>query len=536
MSDESGSPQLQTYRQDFHHLCILTGMKGIVIPDNLRQAYRNYLFQLVQKGLLSNSGRPKKIVNQLELNHAIKFALLEPVMHRSVPYQLQLVTLMLTVFYTGVRLGSIVPSQKFLQNDWRSVTWKDVVVGRQGQDTQGDILYCRIQFHRLKCQEFVVNMRNREYARTVVSPDTENGAPMDLPLMFIVLATLRGAAVVGGYEWYQSNLALFEIKPEWRDIAVFCESENEGTASTLTTKVWNTNYAAKAINKFFKHGNLAGDLNAYCLRRGYIQAVNRHLNPAQACKYTGHVPGSLVPFQFYGSSGAELNNTALMFKGEIAYFGDDELNLLQGNISLADYNERHLTTKERQELILDKLTKEDQALNDFESALEKKYGAFYDMDDLSEEDASNWHRLFRQRTNRLGQLSRKAMADKLNKLNQERRHKDWQVDESCNLVPVSHTCKKRAALSNSLEQRKRVRPTTYELVEDDLEIEFDNDEDIDQANGRLAQHDFIPLPLERRLHPRFKMLVHLLTLNEKIAAHGVISAITLLDRCKRPSS
>ncbi|KAI8073384.1 hypothetical protein BC940DRAFT_330087 [Gongronella butleri] len=513
-SQRAGQPQLITFRKDFRHLCMIAASKGIDTLSPLRDAYHNCLFALVEKGILSNTGRPKRIVTKIELNHAIKTSLLDPVVHRNVAYQIQLIALILTIFYTGVRLGNLMPSHKVLKDEWRSLTWKDVTILRQGQDDQGDVLMCRLQLYRVNVLERVVNTRDQEFVRAICSPGTaEFAATMDLPLMLMVLATLRGAAAVSCDDWYASDQVQFVIKPEWCDMPVFCESEHEGTAAALTNTVWNTSYASRAIAKLLKHGNLVGDVNSDSVRRGFMLTATRQLPSELASGMTGLAPGSRAQLKVIQAVAAQLDATALMVDDKMSYFGDDGLQLLQGNISLADYNDRHLTTEERKALVLDKLTTEDLAMERFKLAMEQKYDVDFDLAILNEEEAVVWHRLFRQRTNRVARLSRKAMADKLQRLNQERQQQSSRKSPAKN--DAEPATRKRVAFDLASRHNKKIKPATEEQENDEMDVEFDTADcngDADSLATSSAKATLGP----QREHPRFKMLRRLLTLNEKI--------------------
>ncbi|KAI8070675.1 hypothetical protein BC940DRAFT_331513 [Gongronella butleri] len=501
---------------NFRHLCMIAASKGIDTLSPLKEAYHNCLYSLVEKGILSNTGRPKRIVTKIELNHAIKTTLLDPVVHRNVAYQIQLVALILTIFYTGVRLGNLMPSHKFLKDEWRALTWKDVTILRQGQDDQGDVLICRLQLYRVNVLERVVNTRDQEFARAICSPGTADfAATMDLPLMLMVLATLRGAAAVSCDDWYASDQVQFVIKSEWRDTPVFCESEHEGTAAALTNTVWNTSYASRAIAKLLKHGNLVGDVNSDSVRRGFMLTASRQLPYELASGMTGLAPGSRARLKVNQAAAAQLDATALMVDDKMSYFGDDGLQLLQGNISLADYNDRHLTTKERKELVLDKVAAEDQAMEGFQLSMEHKYGVDFDMAILNEEEAIAWHRLFRQRTNRVAQLSRKAMADKLQRLNQELQRQQSYKSLTNNESELAS--RKRAAFYSVSNQNKRIKPITEEQGRsNEIDVEFDADDDHGEADLQVTISPIKATLGAQYEHPRFKMMQCLLALNEKI--------------------
>jgi hypothetical protein len=87
------------------------------------KTYTQQLLLLANEGLLSTSGRPKVVVTCNDVKNAIATNLAEEVARNS-QYTLQLISMILILFYTGVRLASIVAPMKMLKEDWRVLRWR----------------------------------------------------------------------------------------------------------------------------------------------------------------------------------------------------------------------------------------------------------------------------------------------------------------------------------------------------------------------------------------------------------------------------
>jgi hypothetical protein len=71
--------------------------------------------------ILSTNGRPKHVVGLKETRDAIVVLVQDTHMRQ---YNLQVALMLLIVLYSGVRLSSLIPTYKCLQNDWKYLKWK----------------------------------------------------------------------------------------------------------------------------------------------------------------------------------------------------------------------------------------------------------------------------------------------------------------------------------------------------------------------------------------------------------------------------
>jgi hypothetical protein len=69
--------------------------------------------------ILSTDGRPKVVVGLKETKDAI-ISLLEN--KRARRYNLQVALMLFIILYSGVRLSSLIPSYKFMEDEWKYLT------------------------------------------------------------------------------------------------------------------------------------------------------------------------------------------------------------------------------------------------------------------------------------------------------------------------------------------------------------------------------------------------------------------------------
>lgn len=93
-----------------------------------KDLYKKYVaccLKLVQLGVLANQARPKVVVGYSQVLNTVK-ALINEQYHTSRAYTLQSCSLILLLFYSGIRLASILPPLEQYTFDWENkiLRWK----------------------------------------------------------------------------------------------------------------------------------------------------------------------------------------------------------------------------------------------------------------------------------------------------------------------------------------------------------------------------------------------------------------------------
>lgn len=94
-------------------------------------------------------------------------------------------------------------------------------LSRSGKNADGHILFADVVFRHNKSTQYVDNLENRSFKRSISSP-AQHADLIDLPLYLMVLASMRGVAVEDVGSWYKTDKALFSIKEEAKKLPVFC--------------------------------------------------------------------------------------------------------------------------------------------------------------------------------------------------------------------------------------------------------------------------------------------------------------------------
>ncbi|CAO3638676.1 unnamed protein product [Cunninghamella blakesleeana] len=395
--------------------------EGVGIKEGFLTDYSHKLCAMATMGLLSVTGKPKLYLTAGDIDFAIR-NYLESDITRDPNYTIQLIALLNIILFTGVRLGSIIPSQRHVADNWKYLRWRDVKLYKKDRADYGWNLCAYVTFRHVKRSTFSLNPTSTNFSRYLEAPQEKFMGTLHLPLLLMVLASKREFSVTSFENWYLGKQKYFQIKNECLDYPVFCSSIMEGGyVSTLGNQTWTADNAGNAISKFLKQGNLRGVVNAYSLRRNFTNMASRVMNPELANIVTQHAPTGTT-YTHYTPVFDDLNVVKLVLDGELEYTEnlDDDIHR---NRRLTDYSKRFLTRDEFQEKVVSKMADIMEEIRTFEGRMRAIYNV-PSMDEaqnkMSAQEENKYRELQCRRIAIQNRLSRAAQQEKLNNLDKQR--------------------------------------------------------------------------------------------------------------------
>ncbi|OAC98980.1 hypothetical protein MUCCIDRAFT_85526 [Mucor lusitanicus CBS 277.49] len=433
---DGGPMKVQSIYVDLKHLVSEAKDHALKVPKNFVGDLYVRCQGLAKLGLLSTKGKPKLVVDVSDVKLVVA-ALFTNKKRKT--YYLQLAVMILIILYSGVRLSSLVPKEKALEEDWEMLRWENnITIYRQGRDADGDAIVLRIDFQHVKCKDIVLNQADHTFSRTFTSVADKY---LDLGSLLVALLVAQDYLTESIQDWYASGKITLAIKDDAKKKPVFCRNDFGGHKGVLTDLPWNTQYATHAIKKAFEKANMK-DITAYSLRRFFIQKAQALADDSKVASLAGHHPKSVVQYTKYGSTFATLDIVKMIQED---HFDEIEnANKYIEGLRCTQQLFKRMSTEEYQQEVAPHIKKEKAEYDAVVVYLKAAYGDKYKdlVDKWSPADVQKYRDAYRKYTNAQDRYRRQG----LKKLSEERRQKAFQemtVNENGDVVFIVAIEKKK---------------------------------------------------------------------------------------------
>ncbi|KAG2223441.1 hypothetical protein INT45_001747 [Circinella minor] len=242
--------------------------------------------------------------------------------------------------------------------------------------------------------------------RTFRSPSfsNNNNFVIDLPMLFIIIATYRNICSQNLTDWHLSNYAYFPIKEQYLDLPIF-------TSQTLSSP-WTTNAALAAFHEAAFDCGLTAKGNTYSFRYGFSDTLlksNQRLEVAK--QLLGHTTKSDVLLNNYASDLTNFDLVSFILDGSEISTTTIDPNINPNKMKIPNppmINQTDITKVDE-----DQLVKEyNQLAKEFRKKMEQTYGKSF-VPKMNENELKTYRELHKQLESRRRHMKRIIIKEKI---------------------------------------------------------------------------------------------------------------------------